>query len=103
MPVKYPVLFAIIEFFLYAVAHYKMVIGCYCDITGIKKPMDIRAKEEAIINTIRAIFTERLYVGGFKNRQGLFAGNSTSPLIGVCHDDSETPLPNLGKTSSGSP
>ena len=64
LPVKYPVLLAIVELFLDTVADFKTMVGCDRDIPGIEKPVDVGPEQEAIFDFVGTAITEGLDVGG---------------------------------------
>ena len=44
------IILAIIEFIVNAAADFKVVVGCYRSVTRIEKPMEVRSKQNAIVN-----------------------------------------------------
>jgi len=92
MPMQHPILFPVVEFFFNPVADFETVVSSYGGIPGIKEFVDIRSKENAILNPVLATFPKWLYVGCIQGRKSFFFGNRASPIVSIRNNHAKASL-----------
>ena len=86
------VISAVFIIFSNPAAHLEVVIGGYGNVSSIEQAMYVGAKEYSIRDLMGTALAKRLYMTGFKGRQGAFLGYGASSLVGICNQYTEASL-----------
>jgi hypothetical protein len=84
---------AVLEFSTKTAAHLDMQIRGDCHVPEIEQPMEVRLKQKAVADLVRATLAVRNNMRGLQHGQRVFVRDGARTLVRVSDSDSEGALP----------